>query len=50
VTRAGAARSSQCKSGRSLFLTEDDGWTSKYKPGTLPSKLVAVFTKKIPHA
>jgi phosphatidylserine/phosphatidylglycerophosphate/cardiolipin synthase-like enzyme len=28
----------------SLFLAEDDSWTSKYKPGTLRSKRVAVFT------
>lgn len=28
----------------SLFLAEDDSWTQKYKPGTLRSKRVEVFT------
>ena len=35
----------------SLFLAEDDSWTKKYKPGTLRSKRVAVFTNmEIPGA
>ncbi|MEO7189979.1 MAG: phospholipase D-like domain-containing protein [Vicinamibacterales bacterium] len=29
----------------SLFLTEDDSWLQKYKPGSLRSKRVAIFTK-----
>ena len=28
----------------SLFLAEDDGWLKKYKPGTLRSKRLAIFT------
>jgi len=35
----------------SLFLTEDDSWTKKYKPGSLRSKRVALFTNmEIPGA